>query len=167
MSKKQIKKTTSKKAQTRTARARGTAKQSATEPRARSAEAAGAESRLPPVGTVIKKLDRHGAVRCQCTVDEAGIRYKGRVFRSLSGAAMAAATDLGLTNKTQNGFTFWGLTKPGRKLADPEAALNKAWGRFHGMAVAQGATDETRPQVRTALRAHGQALETLLGQVAP
>jgi len=85
-----------------------------------------ATSRLPPIGTLITKRDRYGAIRCQCTVVEDGIRYQGRVFRSLSGAAMAAAKDLGLTNPTQNGYTFWGLTKPTRTLADPAEALGKA-----------------------------------------
>ena len=65
--------------------------------------AEGSESRLPPPGTVIQKLDRYGAIRCECAVEEAGIRYHGNLYRSLSGAAMAAAKDLGLTNKTQTG----------------------------------------------------------------
>lgn len=38
-------------------------------------EAEDSASRLPTEGTVIKKVDRHGAVRCQCTVVEGGIRY--------------------------------------------------------------------------------------------
>ncbi len=66
------------------------------------------DARLPAPGTVLQKRDRHGAVRCECTVEEAGVRYAGNVYRSLSAAAMAAAKDLGLTNKTQNGFVFWG-----------------------------------------------------------
>ena len=125
-------------------------------------------SRLPPEGTVIKKVDRHGAVRCQCTVVEDGIRYKGRVFRSLSGAAMAAATDLGLKNKTQNGFTFWGLSKPARKLADPVAALKKSWKRFHGVAaiVTLGATDQNRAKIRAGLQEQKESIENLLTQVA-
>jgi hypothetical protein len=120
------------------------------------------------VGTVIQKRDRYGAVRCQCTVDEGGIRYEGQLYGSLSGAAMAAAADLGLTNKTQNGFTFWGLTKPTRMLDDPEAALKKACARFEGLATAvtKGVTDENRAKVRAALQQHGQVVESLLGQVA-
>ncbi len=35
------------------------------------------DPRLPPVGTVIKKLDRHGAVRCEVKVVEGGFEYKG------------------------------------------------------------------------------------------
>ncbi|MEO7729618.1 MAG: hypothetical protein ABIY55_01495, partial [Kofleriaceae bacterium] len=71
-----------------------------------------AEQRLPPPGTVIEKKDRYGNVRCKCTVEATGIRYNRQEYRSLSAAAMAAAKDLGLKNKTQNGFTFWGLSKP-------------------------------------------------------
>ncbi len=117
--------------------------------------------RLPPVGTVIQKRDRCGAIRCECMVDEGGIRYNGQLYGSLSGAAMAAAVDLGLPNKTQNGFTFWGLTKPTRMLDAPEAALKKACARFHGLAtaVAKGVTDENRAKVRATLQQHGQVVE--------
>lgn len=132
------------------------------------AAAAEAASRLPPAGTVIKKVDRHGTVRCQCTVVEDGIRYKGRVFGSLSGAAMAAAQDLGLKNKTQNGFTFWGLTKPSRKLDDPEAALRKASERYQKVAAValSAATDKNRAQVRAVLETHENVVQGLLGEAA-
>lgn len=181
MSKKQTKKTSSKKAQPKTAKPRAAAKQRAGAARARTTAAAatgqahatrrstaGSESRLPPIGTVIQKRDRYGAVRSECTVEEGGIRYKGKLYGSLSGAAMAAAADLGLTNKTQNGFTFWGITKPTRTLDDPEAALKKASARFQGLATAaaEGATDENRAKIRAALQQHGQVVEGLLGQVA-
>jgi len=63
------------------------------------------DPRLPAPGTLLQKRDRHGAVRCECTVEEGGIRYAGKVYRSLSAAAMAAVKDLGLNNKTQN---LWG-----------------------------------------------------------
>ena len=56
----------------------------------------------------------------------------GKVYRSLSSAALAAAKDLGLNNKTQNGFTFWGLSKPPRRPSDPLVALDRAWERYHG-----------------------------------
>src|SRR5690606_2202326 len=90
------------------------------------------DPRLPAAGTLIQKRDRHGAVRCECTVEEGGIRYAGSLSRSLSAAAMAAARDPGLNNKTQNGFTFWGITKPPRRQSDPLAALERAWARYHG-----------------------------------
>jgi hypothetical protein len=68
------------------------------------------DARLPAIGTVIRKTDRHGNVRCTCRVVTQGIRYNGTVYRSLSAAAMAAASDLGLGSATQNGFVFWALT---------------------------------------------------------
>jgi hypothetical protein len=167
MSKKQTKKTDLKKGQTKRAKARETT-QHPTPNTEGATEAAAPGSRLPPVGTVIKKLDRHGSVRCQCTVVEDGIRYKGQTYGSLSGAAMAAAQDLGLENKTQNGFTFWGLTKPTRKIANPVDAMAKALGRSHGVAaiVTAGATDQNRAQIRGLLQEQAQAIENLLTQVA-
>src|SRR5690606_28454387 len=42
------------------------------------------DPRLPAPGTLIQKRDRHGAVRCECTVEEGGIRYEGSLYRSLS-----------------------------------------------------------------------------------
>jgi hypothetical protein len=167
MSKKQTKKTESKKGQAKSKKARGTAAHTA--PGAEGAsQGAAPESRLPPVGTVIKKRDRHGQVRCECKVVESGIRYKGRDFTSLSGAAMAAADDLGLKNKTQNGYVFWGLTKPGRKLEDPVGALGKSFGRHHSLAtvVTSRTTDENRAAIRGALQEQRQAIDALLTQVA-
>lgn len=176
MSKKKTtsKKSATKQAKTKTKRATSdttAATQETSAPDASDAAEDAAEdsaSRLPPEGTVIKKVDRHGTVRCQCTVVEGGIRYKGRVFRSLSGAAMAAATDLGLKNKTQNGFTFWGITKPTRKLTDPVGALKKSSKRFHGVATAVtvAATDQNRAKIRAGLEEHKASIENLLAQVA-
>ncbi len=88
------------------------------------------DPRLPPPGTVLKKLDRSGAVRCECKVTETGVIYKGEEFRSLSGAAMAAAKDLGI-NGSQNGFLFWGLIKQQPRITDPVEALQVAWDRYH------------------------------------
>jgi hypothetical protein len=127
-----------------------------------------AEARLPPLGTVIRKLDRYGAVRCECVVEEAGIRYNGNLYRSLSGAAMAAAKDLGLTNKTQNGFTFWGLTKP-RRPGGPLESLTHAWERYQKhltTLVSDGLTDENRAQAATLIDQHASALQALRGQVS-
>jgi hypothetical protein len=125
--------------------------------------------RLPPAGTTIAKRDRHGAVRCECTVEDGGIRYAGSLYPSISAAAMAAATDLGLKNKTQNGFTFWGLTKPPRAPSDPIEALTAAWDRFEGKVsavVTDGITDENRTKVSAALRKQLQGLERFCEQVA-
>ena len=167
MSKKQTKKTESKKGQAKGKKARGAAAQAA--PRAEGAsQGAAPEARLPPVGTVIKKRDRHGQVRCECKVVETGIRYKGRDFTSLSGAAMAAAKDLDLKNKTQNGWVFCGLTKPGRKLEDPVGALGKSFSRHHNLAtlVTSRSTDESRAAIRGALQEQRHAIDELLTQVA-
>jgi hypothetical protein len=82
---------------------------------------------------------------------------------------MAAATDLGLKNKTQNGFTFWGLTKPPRAPSDPIEALTAAWDRFEGKVsavVTDGITDENRTKVSAALRKQLQGLERFCEQVA-
>src|SRR5688572_8186970 len=84
MSKKQ--KTTSKKALPKKAKRAGSARRarptlaSATSTTAGTTDDAddGSASRLPAVGTVIIKRDRHGVARCQCTVVEGGIRYKSR-----------------------------------------------------------------------------------------
>ena len=127
------------------------------------------DPRLPAPGTLLQKRDRHGAVRCECTIEAAGIRYAGKVYRSLSAAAMAAAKDLGLNNKTQNGFTFWGLTKPPRAPRDPMAALERAWERYHGNVTAlvkEGVTDENRAQVLTTIKKHVQTIESLREKVA-
>lgn len=127
------------------------------------------DPRLPAPGTALQKRDRHGSVRCECTVEDGGIRYAGKVYRSLSSAAMAAAKDLGLTNKTQNGFTFWGLSKPPRRPSDPLVALDRAWDRYHGNVealVKEGVTDENRSQVIAAIRKHVQVIESLREKVA-
>jgi hypothetical protein len=127
------------------------------------------DPRVPAHGTLLQKRDRHGAVRCECTVETDGIRYAGKVFKSLSAAAMAAAKDLGLTNKTQNGFVFWGLSKPPRQPSDPLAALERAWERYHGNVealVKDGVTDENRAKVLTTIKKHAQTIETLRQKVA-
>jgi hypothetical protein len=127
------------------------------------------DPRLPPPGTLLQKRDRHGAVRCECTVEAGGFRYAGEVYRSLSAAAMAAAKDLGLQNKTQNGWAFWLITKPSRRPSDPLAALEKVWERYHGnieALVKQGVTEENRSQVAAAISKHAQVIEGLRDRVA-
>ena len=127
----------------------------------------GPDPRLPPAGTVLQKRDRHGTVRCECTVAEDGIHYAGKVFRSLSGAAMAAAKDLGLTNKTQNGWVFWGITKPPRPAGDPLEALGRAWERYRERAasVVGSAKDEDRERVGKLIEKHADAIKDLRGKV--
>jgi hypothetical protein len=98
-----------------------------------------------------------------------GLLAGASVYRSLSSAAMVAAKDLGLTNKTQNGFTFWGLSKPPRRPSDPLVALDRAWERYHGNVetlVKEGVTDDNRSQVVAAIRKHAQVLESLREKMA-
>lgn len=40
-----------------------------------------------------------------------GVRYAGTLYRSIFSAALAAAKDLGLKKKTQNGYVFQGIVK--------------------------------------------------------
>ena len=126
------------------------------------------DPRLPAPGTVLQKRDRHGAVRCECSIEEGGIHYAGKMFRSLSSAAMAAAKDLGMNNKTQNGFTFWGLSKPPRRSSDPLEVLERAWERYRNVEalVKDGVTDENRSKVVAAIRTHAQVIESLREKVA-
>jgi hypothetical protein len=127
------------------------------------------DPRMPPPGTLLQKRDRHGAVRCECAVEDGGVRYAGKVYRSLSAAAMAAAKDLGLVNKTQNGWTFWGITKAPRPPGDPLIALERAWERYHGNVealVKDGVTDENRSKVVSTIRKHAQVIESLREKVA-
>lgn len=126
------------------------------------------DPRLPATGTLLQKRDRHGSVRCECTVEEGGVRYAGKVYRSLSSAAMAAAKDLGLTNKTQNGFVFWGLSRPPRHTANPLEVLGRAWDRYRERAasVAGAANDENREQIRKVIAKHVETIANLQEKVA-
>jgi hypothetical protein len=46
----------------------------------------------------LDSLDRReGKVRCECTVENGGFRYAGKLYDSLSGAAVTAAKDLGFS----------------------------------------------------------------------
>jgi hypothetical protein len=126
------------------------------------------DPRLPPIGTVIEKRDRAGNVRCTCTIEEGGIRYQGTLYKSLSGAALAAAKDLGLTNRSANGWLFWGLTKVARPAGDPLAALARAWERYRDRAasVIAAVKDDDLERVRELLGEHAEALKDLRGKVA-
>ena len=120
--------------------------------------------RLPAVGTVIQKRDRHGVVRCECSVEKEGVRYAGTIYRSISSAALAAAKDLGLRNKSENGYVFWGLVKPGRPGSDPVAAFERAWRRYLVCAetvVRAGATAEIRGKVAAKMAEHAATIARL------
>ena len=124
------------------------------------------DPRLPPVGSVLRKVDRHGQVRCEATVAPDGIRYDGALYRSLSAAAMAAAKDLGVAG-AQNGFVFWSLVKPAPRVSDPLAALEGAWDRFHAKATGliSGASDEAlRAKLQAAVAGQMKKLVQLAGE---
>jgi hypothetical protein len=134
--------------------------QAAKEPRTR-------DPRLPPAGTTLKKVDGHGAVRCQCEIKDDGVHYGDKVYRSLSAAAMAAAKDLGLGG-SQNGYLFWGIVKQPRRMGDPLVALDRAWQRYHGRArsIIQGATDDNRDKVRAAIEKQAKEIGSIVASVA-
>ena len=169
MSKKQSEKATKKRVKataSSTAKKSTKSKETSLAPAARTSKALAPDPRLPALGTTIEKHDRHGAVRCKCTVEEGGIRYAGKVYTSLSGAAMAAAKDLDLKNKTQNGYIFWGLIKPPRPASDPLVALERAWERYRDRVetlVKEGVTEENRGKVAATLGKHAQLIEKLGG----
>lgn len=122
------------------------------------------DPRLPPVGTTIIKRDRHGAPRCECTVEDAGIRYRGVLYRSLSAAASAAAVDLGL-KPTQNGFVFWSIVKPGltgRNLLDYGRALHDRHRARVAALLEHARSDGERARLRRDIEAHSQTLTSLL-----
>jgi len=56
------------------------------------------------------------------------------------------------------------LTKPTRPITDPVAAIGKSWLRYQTTASAalKAANEETRAQVRAALKEQGRALQGLL-----
>ena len=84
-------------------------------------------------GTVLRKVDRAGKVRCECTVEAGGYRYKSSVHGSLSAAAAAAAEDIGLSGKSFNGYVFWGLSKPTGR--DPLHRVEHLWQRYSNAAT--------------------------------
>jgi hypothetical protein len=130
----------------------------------------GRDPRLPPAGTVLQRRDRHGNVRCECTVEQDGIRYAGKLYKSLSAAAIAATKDMGLKSKTQNGHTFWGVAKPARPVRDTLESLERAWERYReraeAAAVQSGADDGERARVRQAIEKHTEMLSGLRARVA-
>lgn len=65
---------------------------------------------LPPPGTVLRKIDRNGAVRCEAIVGENGqVIYRGVTYSSISAAAKVAAGDIGLAARSCDGYAFFGL----------------------------------------------------------
>ena len=101
-------------------------------------------------GTVLRKTDRQGQVRCECTVEAGGYRYGGKLYGSLSGAAAAAGKALGLSGTSFNGYVFWGLSQPAGR--DPLHRVEHLWQRYSN-ATAQ------------ALKADGPEKAALLGRL--
>jgi hypothetical protein len=128
------------------------------------------DPRLPAVGTVIAKKDRQGNERARCTIVHDGVEYRGTTYRSISAAAMAAAKDLGLASKTQDGYAFFGLKKGSPRAARKDAvgSLEKAWERYRERVAvaAQIADDAERARVREAIHQHVTALLALAGEAA-
>ena len=121
------------------------------------------DPRLPAPGTVLRKMDRQGNVRCECEILEDGVRYKGTTFRSLSAAATAASKDLGLGGGA-NGYLFFGLIKQPQRASDPVAALEHAWERYRERVARASDPDldgEARQRVQAVLRKHSDALAAL------
>ena len=127
------------------------------------------DPRLPRVGTILTKRTATGVVRCECEVVEGGFLYEGKLYRSISAAAAAAARDLGLESKAQNGYTFWGLSQPGRRASDDTSPLARAWERYYARLrelVQAAGTDEERDCVSTLARRHRLELSSLLSERA-
>lgn len=126
------------------------------------------DPRLPAVGTVIVKNDRQGNERARCTIVHDGVEYRGTTYRSISAAAMAAAKDLGLASKTQDGYAFFGLKKGAPRAARKDAvgSLEKAWERYRERVAvaAQIADDAERARVKEAIHQHVTALLALAGE---
>lgn len=114
------------------------------------------DPRLPEAGTVLRKLDRLGNLRCECTVVSDGVEYRGKVFKSLSAAAVAAASDLDIKG-AQNGYVFWGLVKPSRPGGqNPLQRLEKSWERYAACArsILAGAAGDDRATLLAAVERH-------------
>ena len=138
-----------------------TAKSTCTEAATTAAATAPSATAMLAPGTVLKKLDRAGAVRCECTVDAEGFRYDGKLYPSISSAAAAAATALGLSGASFNGYVFWGLAKPsGRDLAH---RLDGLWQRYTTAATALLKADGADKAANVdRVRQHLAQLEVLL-----
>ena len=112
-------------------------------------------------GTVLRKTDREGKVRCECTVEAGGFRYEGKLYNSLSGAASAAAKDLGLSGTSFNGYVFWGLKPSGR---DPLHRVEHLWQRYSNAAaqlLKAGGPEKTAALER--LRQHVAQIKAIAG----
>ncbi|MCO5171166.1 MAG: hypothetical protein M9894_33090 [Planctomycetes bacterium] len=119
-----------------------------------------------PLGTVLRRVDRHGNVRCECVAVEGGFRFDGTVYKSLSAAALAAAKSLGLNSPSVNGPLFWGLSKPARAAANPLALLERVWGRYSAALERSLERREHREAVLAGLERHVRVLQNLRDEAA-
>jgi hypothetical protein len=113
------------------------------------------------VGTVVQKRDRHGQVRCECTVEAEGIRYQKTLYHSLSAAAVAAAKDLGLVARSLNGYVFWGLKKP--LGANPIERFDGLWKRYREVALQLVKDPAQKAASLEQARQHLKQLQALVG----
>ena len=120
-----------------------------------------ADLRSPPVGTTLTKTDRTGKVRCACTVEKDGVRYGDKLYATLSGAAVAAAKDLGLSGNTFNGFVFWQVVKPLRAAQNPAERLELLWKRYAEV-LGKAVDGEHKAVVTKVAKTHGAALAELI-----
>lgn len=112
-------------------------------------------------GAVLRKTDREGKVRCECTVEDGGFRYAGELYGSLSGAAAAAAKALKLSGTSFNGDVFWGLKPSGR---DPLHRVEDLWQRYSNAAsllLKAGGPEKAAALER--LRQHAAQIKTIAG----
>jgi hypothetical protein len=145
-----IKKTSTKK----TAKASEKASKPALEPK---------DDRLPPAGTVLTKTSRDGKVLTAKVLDGGGVEYAGTTYKTLSGAAKKAAEDLKLGSKSVNGFVFWGLSSPARKVDDPLALLDRTTAKVRGVLAALEAAKldgDSKAKAVDGLRALALAITT-------
>ena len=102
-----------------------------------------ADPRLPRPGT--RLVRQIGNKSYECIIEVHGVRYANRLYRSLSGAASAAARDSGL-NPSQNGFMFWGLGGP---VASPlEARFERYLTALRSLLAGRGAEAGHRAGLR-------------------
>lgn len=113
------------------------------------------DSRLPALGARLVRTA--GKKRCECVVEEKGFRYGGRLYPSLSAAAAAAASNLGL-NPSQNGFLFWGVSSAARS---PLEVLAHRFRRY-SEALERSLTTRAAEGVRREALQHFATLKRLL-----
>jgi len=93
-----------------------------------------AESAALVPGTVLRKPDRKGKTRCECTVEAEGYRYKGTVYGRPLGRRHCGRERPGPLRHELQRLRVLGLTKPGRATALDR--LEHLWNRYSSAALA-------------------------------